>query len=193
MEINLDGVRSGFSIEDEPEGKDRLSTLRRQAAKETKIGEIVALEAADDAEGFGFWLARVVVPAWYNYSKTAVKKDGVTIKPKGYYINVKIIDRFPVDSPTTYRLLPIKGTRLDDRRRSGDLAQRRGRGGHGCGATPYALEPAEEQGRVHTNLQPLRARTRAVHRGCRTLDANGGHKHQDKAPAEQLLARNRNG
>lgn len=134
-----------------------------------------------------------VVRMAYNYSKTAVKKDGVTIKPKGYYINVKIIDRFPVDSPTTYRLLPREPVWTIDAEavilRNVEVAevvgvaQRRTR-------SSLQKSKAEYTRTFNLSEQELGRCTEAAEE---TLDANGGHKHQDKAPAEQLLARNRNG
>ena len=85
--------------------KDKLSRLRRQAAKETKPGEVVALESKDDNEGFGFWLAEVVEPATYHYGNTKVV-DKVRLVKKNYYTTVKIIDRYPATSSTAFKLEP---------------------------------------------------------------------------------------
>lgn len=174
--------------------KDRLSNLRRQSAKETTVGEIVALETpeADDKEGFGFWLARVVEPAKFNYDKKTVKLDNVTLKPGGFYTKVKIIERFPVDSPTTYRLLADERVwRIDAEAvilrnvQLGEVlgvAQRRTRSG---------LQVQSQFTRsFELSEQELQRCTDAAEE---KLDANGTNKHEAQARVESSLARNRIG
>lgn len=88
--------------------KDKLSRLRRLAARGTTPGEIVALESRNDSEGFGFWLAEVVESAAYCMNpKTQWKglDHAVQLVKGHYYIKVKMLARFPVDSPGEFRLL----------------------------------------------------------------------------------------
>jgi hypothetical protein len=77
-----------------------ISKARQQLARACKCGEVIALEAQDDAQGFSFWLAKVVCVA-YN-TDTPIRIEGLA--KKGWFIDVKYIDRFPLDSPTTFHL-----------------------------------------------------------------------------------------
>ena len=86
--------------------KSKLSDMRRLAARNSTPGEVVALESKDDNEGFGFWLAEVVEEAKYYHGATNKMVDGVLFEKGCWYINVKIIDRFPATSPTTFKLEP---------------------------------------------------------------------------------------
>ena len=56
--------------------------------------KIIALESANDAEGFLFWLARAEGPAqkWTGEKKT---KNGVEFVKQGYYITIRYYERFP--------------------------------------------------------------------------------------------------
>ena len=90
--------------------KSKLSDMRRLAARNSTSGEVVALESKDDNEGFGFWLAEVVTPASYEYGNARGKKtrvvDGVSLVQGNWYIEVKIIDRYPATSSTVFKLEP---------------------------------------------------------------------------------------
>ena len=77
--------------------KEKLSDMRRLAARNAKPGAVVALESKDDNEGFGFWLAEGVQPAKFHYGESK-KVDGVLLEKRNFYITVKIIDRYPTTS-----------------------------------------------------------------------------------------------
>ena len=65
--------------------------------------KIIALESANDAEGFLFWLARAEGPAqkWTGEKKT---KNGVEFVKQGYYITIRYYERFPPSCPSTFKL-----------------------------------------------------------------------------------------
>jgi hypothetical protein len=90
-----------------------ISKKRRALAAACKSGEIVALEAKDDEYGFTFWLAQVTDTIWQYYGTAKVDRrlavDGQTVRrcrkvKDGHYMTVRIIDRCPVDRPTTFRI-----------------------------------------------------------------------------------------
>ena len=63
----------------------KVISLKRQGlAAACKLGEYIALEAKDDAEGFSFWLAKTCAPgkSW-KYSGNTTKKNGVTFTNGG--------------------------------------------------------------------------------------------------------------
>ena len=63
----------------------KLISFKRQGlAAACKLGEYIALEAKDDAEGFCFWLAQTCAPgSSWKYSGNTMKKNGVTFKNGG--------------------------------------------------------------------------------------------------------------
>ena len=79
-----------------------LSNQRRLLGRNAAPGSIVSLEANDDPEGFGFWLAEVVEKAT-EYRGTNRTLDGVKLRKAHWYITVQIIDRFPSDCSTIFR------------------------------------------------------------------------------------------
>ena len=82
--------------------RSRVSDERRREAKLCERGEFVALESKDNEDGFTFWLAQVSGVA-YQYCGSKTTKDGVVLKPGGWYISVVIYDRFPASSSSTFR------------------------------------------------------------------------------------------
>ena len=88
-----------------PSRRAKISEERRKLAARCKIGDIIALEAHDDQDGFVFWLAEVTFPS-SKWASPTTTKDRVKLKKGGYYISVKIIDRFPSSDPSTFKLDP---------------------------------------------------------------------------------------
>ena len=154
------------------------------------------MESRDDPERFGFWLAEVVERALYNYCRQYApkkyKKDRVDIIPGEWYMKVKIIDRFPVDSPTMFRLkaaepewminaeaLLLRNVKVTE------VALR---------STPRRLTRGEGLGApARTHLFELNEAEleRCTDAAEEKLDAEGGHKHDNLPQPEPLLARNR--
>jgi hypothetical protein len=170
--------------------KAKLSDQRRSAARSTQPGEIVALESANDAEGFGFWLAEVVEAATYNHAtKTSVDK-GVKIVKGNYYMLVKIMNRVAVDSASTFILEATEETRrinaegliLRNVKAIPVVNQSRPR-------TRSGKELAEDRGFELGEDELGRCTDAAEER----LDAEGGSKHFEVDKAEPMLARNRPG
>jgi hypothetical protein len=80
-----------------------MSLARVKLAAAVTPGEVIAMESADDAEGFLWWLARAEGPAeCYRGSKKTV--DGVTFVDGGYYISLRYYERFPPNSPDIFKL-----------------------------------------------------------------------------------------
>jgi hypothetical protein len=78
-----------------------VSDQRRSLARQCPVGDYLAMESADDAEGFEFWLGLVTTACW---------KQQITVTSKGkklvaghYYIGVQMFDRFPATCPSTFR------------------------------------------------------------------------------------------
>ena len=71
--------RSSFSTT-----RKAISLKRQELAAACRVGEYIALEAADDLEGFAFWLAMTCAPgnSWTYEGKTKVEK-GVTFRKQG--------------------------------------------------------------------------------------------------------------
>ncbi len=61
---------------------------RQSRAKLVRPGEVLALESADDAEGFSFWLARAE-GAVYTHRGPKETKNGRTFITGGLYIPVR--------------------------------------------------------------------------------------------------------
>jgi hypothetical protein len=65
---------------------------------------LIAMESAEDSNGFSFWLGRAEGPAFQHAGPSATVA-GWTLIPGGYtYINVCYFDRFPLTSPYTFKL-----------------------------------------------------------------------------------------
>ena len=79
-----------------------VSEKRRNLAKKCRIGQWVALESSDDAEGFSFWLARVLREVEV-YTGTARTENGVKFKPGGHYLTVRFLERSPVNCPSMFQ------------------------------------------------------------------------------------------
>ena len=65
--------------------RQTVSEQRRKLAKGLVEGQVFALESADDAEGFSFWLA-VAQGASFTYSGDKKTEDGTR---GGQYINLR--------------------------------------------------------------------------------------------------------
>ena len=63
---------------------------------------MIAMESADDAQGFSFWLARAKGPA-YKHTGEREEKDGRTLIPNTWYIDVCYYERFPLNSPSSFK------------------------------------------------------------------------------------------
>jgi hypothetical protein len=85
--------------------RQTVSEQRRKLAKGLVEGQVFALESADDAEGFSFWLA-VAQGASFTYSGDKKTEDGVVFTRGGQYINLRYYERFPPSSPTVFKLSP---------------------------------------------------------------------------------------
>ena len=83
--------------------RDVVSRERRTLAEEISKGELIAMESAEDPNGFSFWLARAEGPAFQHAGPRATVA-GRTLIPGGWYINVCYFDRFPPTSPSTFKL-----------------------------------------------------------------------------------------
>ena len=68
--------------------RQTVSEQRRKLAKGLVEGQVFALESADDAEGFSFWLA-VAQGASFTYSGDKKTEDGVVFTRGGQYINLR--------------------------------------------------------------------------------------------------------
>ena len=80
-----------------------VSAQRCALAQECDVGEIMAMESADDQEGFSFWLARVEKKA-YKHQGPKTVQDGRTLIPNTWYIGLRYYDRFPTTSSSTFKL-----------------------------------------------------------------------------------------
>ena len=85
-----------------------ISENRRSIAAACDKNEIIALEAEDDSEGFSFWLALVTsVGGSWTYAGRTKSERGVRFVAGNKYITVRVLSRFPVDSPHTFKLFPV--------------------------------------------------------------------------------------
>jgi hypothetical protein len=85
--------------------RSEMSSQRRTLAQGISPAEIIAMESADDPEGFSFWLARAEGPA-FQYDGPRVCEAGRLLIPGGWYIKVCYYDRFPPTSVSTFKLNP---------------------------------------------------------------------------------------
>ena len=76
---------------------------RVNLAKAAQPGECIAMESADDEEGFRWWLAKAEGPA-VQYTGRKKTENGVTFVDGGYYISLRYYERFPPSSPDTFKL-----------------------------------------------------------------------------------------
>ena len=79
-----------------------ISMKRQALAQKCNVGDWVALESNNDADGFSFWLAKVNSVA-FKYDGPRKRVDGVLFRKGGRYIEVTIYDRFPVSSKTSFK------------------------------------------------------------------------------------------
>jgi hypothetical protein len=94
-----------------PSNRRNISKKRRKLAEACKKGEIVALEAKDDAYGHRFWLAEVTDTLWTYCGSTKIDRqavDGRVVRTckkisGGQYITVRIVERCPADSSTNFK------------------------------------------------------------------------------------------
>ena len=86
-----------------------ISAERVKLARAVAPAEVIALESADDPEGFSFWLALAEGPAFVH---TGPKKteNGRSLVPGGYYITVRYYERFPPSSSSAFKLSDTKWT-----------------------------------------------------------------------------------
>jgi len=80
-----------------------MSMSRVKLAKAAQPGECIAMESADDEEGFRWWLAKAEGPA-VQYTGRKKTENGVTFVDGGYYISLRYYERFPPSSPDTFKL-----------------------------------------------------------------------------------------
>ena len=80
-----------------------ISKQRQTLARQCKMGEIIAMESAEDVDGFSFWLARVEGVA-YKYTGPQKTEHGRTFVPNTWYIKVRYFDRYPRTSSSTFKL-----------------------------------------------------------------------------------------
>ena len=67
----------------------------------------IALQAKDDEEGYSFWLATTLdhKGSWvYPEESKAETRGGVRFIPGNRYITVKLLERYPPDSSTCFKL-----------------------------------------------------------------------------------------
>ena len=85
--------------------RSTISVQRQNLAKSARAGSFVALQAADDEDGFTFWIAKVVTPGFVQpgHPSTETEKDGVMLRGGGMYISVNIYDRYPSTAKNTFR------------------------------------------------------------------------------------------
>jgi len=79
-----------------------ISMQRQSRAKLVQPGVVLALESADDAEGFSFWLARAEGAVYTHIGPKETKNR--TFITGGLYIPVRYYSRSPPDSDTTFKL-----------------------------------------------------------------------------------------
>jgi len=91
-----------------------VSNTRRMLARTAEKDEIVALESQGDEQGHSFWLASVEEKAREFKSGDkpceASVERGVTFKKGNWYIRVRNLNNFPVDSSDSFKL----GTKEED-------------------------------------------------------------------------------
>ena len=81
--------------------RSAISSQRRKLACSARVDSVLALQSSDDSEGFVFWLALATGPA-FKHKGQSEEIDGV--KRGGYYITVRIYERFPPSSHSSFKL-----------------------------------------------------------------------------------------
>jgi hypothetical protein len=172
--------------------KSRLSDLRRLAARATAVGEIVALEAPANNEGFSFWLARVEARAAADHYGRAQKVRGVNLVQGHWYISVKVIDRFPADSPSQFRLKPDEETWKIN---AEAVVLRNVQLGQVEGVAKKVTRSILKKRAQHVRQFELQEAEllRCTEAAEEKLDANGKQEHFAAAQSEPVIARNRIG
>ena len=89
-----------------------ISMQRQSLAKLVQPGEVLALESADDAEGFSFWLAHAE-GAVYTHIGPKETKNGRTFITGGLYIPVRYYSRSPPDSDTTFNSSQVENENVE--------------------------------------------------------------------------------
>jgi hypothetical protein len=70
-----------------------LDSKRRNLAKSAFVNQLIALESADDEQGFNWWLAVVSGTAFQHKGKAYTTSAGVKLVKDGWYLSVKYYDR----------------------------------------------------------------------------------------------------
>lgn len=73
--------------------KATLDSKRRNLAKSAVVNQLIALESADDEQGFNWWLAVVSGTAFQHKGKACTTSAGVKLVKDGWYLSVKYILR----------------------------------------------------------------------------------------------------
>ena len=81
-----------------------ISSQRHRLARGAAVGEIIAMQSADDSEGFSFWLARVESVAYQHADENSTDNHGRKFVRGGWYIEVRYYERFPTTSPSIFKL-----------------------------------------------------------------------------------------
>jgi hypothetical protein len=81
-----------------------ISNQRRALAMQCAVGEFVALESADDEEGFAFWIALVTKAAWIRKEKApSISTNGNKLVSGHCYLEVQMFHRYPSTCPRTFQ------------------------------------------------------------------------------------------
>ncbi len=84
--------------------KATLDSKRRNLAKSAVVNQLIALESADDEQGFNWWLAVVSGTAFQHKGKACTTSAGVKLVKDGWYLSVKYYDRTPLTSTDSFVL-----------------------------------------------------------------------------------------
>ena len=84
--------------------KATLDSKRRNLAKSAVVNQLIALESADDEQGFNWWLAVVSGTAFQHKGKACTTSAGVELVKDGWYLSVKYYERTPPTSTDSFVL-----------------------------------------------------------------------------------------
>ena len=84
--------------------KATLDSKRRNLAKSAVVNQLIALESADDEQGFNWWLAVVSGTAFQHKGKACTTSAGVELVKDGWYLSVKYYERIPPTSTDSFVL-----------------------------------------------------------------------------------------
>jgi len=84
--------------------KATLDSKRRNLAKSAVVNQLIALESADDEQGFNWWLAVVSGTAFQHKGKACTTSAGVKLVKDGWYLSVKYNERTPPTSTDSFVL-----------------------------------------------------------------------------------------